>query len=375
MAVTSPGRDLASRGKLVSRIIDTDVHHGFAEEAEFLAHVPPAYRERVSWYGVPEVFNPMQNNGGVLGGRNDLVHDYPETPISTREISQLRCRETLLDRYGIDLAILTGGQLYNQTGAMDSQYASVMARAFNDWTRRHWLDEDDRLRYAMAVIPLDPQGAVAEIERLAPDRRVVAVQINTGSMRPLGNPMYHPIWEAAAKHDLTLQLHLGGEGVGVHAPMTSAGFPTHYVERRMNEPGLYMPHLASFIFEGVFNKFPNLKLVLAESGFTCWPHYLWRMDASWKGLRHQVPWIDELPSEIFYRHVWVTTQPMYEFNEDHANLAKIIEWLRGEERLVYASDYPHYDFDDPFDVARTFPREMREGILHRNAVRAYPRLQ
>ncbi len=375
MAVTSPRQDRASRRKLVAQIVDTDIHHGFAEEAELLAHVPPEYRERTSWYGLPVDFNPVQNNGGMRGGRSDLAFDFPEIPVSTRESSLRRCRETLLDRYDIDLAILTGGQMYGQTGAMDSQYASIMARAFNDWTRRHWLDEDDRLRYAMAVIPLDPPGAVAEIERLAPDPRVVAVHLNTGAMRPFGNPMYHSIWEAAAKHDLTLQLHLGGEGIGVHPPMTSAGFPTHYVERRMAEPGLYLPHVASLIFEGVFGKFPNLKLVLAESGFTCLPHYLWRMDASWKGLRHQVPWIKELPSEIFYRHVWVTTQPMYEYNEDHANLLKMVEWLRGDQRFVYASDYPHWDWDDPNDAARAFPSEMRERVFHRNAFEAYPRLR
>ena len=165
MAVTSPGRDQASRRKLVSQIFDTDIHHGFEEEQEILDHVPPEYRERTSWYGLPVDFNPVQNNGGMRGGRSDLAFDYPEIPVSTRESSLLRCRETLLDRYDIDLGILTGGQMYGQTGAMDSQYASIMARAFNDWTLKRWLDVDDRLRYAMAVIPLDPQGAVAEIER------------------------------------------------------------------------------------------------------------------------------------------------------------------------------------------------------------------
>ena len=185
--------------------------------------------------------------------------------------------------------------------------------------------------------------------------------------------MYHPIWEAAAEHDLTLQLHLGGEGIGVHPPMTSAGFPTHYIERRMAEPGLYLPHLASFIFEGGLRQVPEpeagpgrIRIHRACRTFSG------RMDACWKGLRHQVPWIKELPSEIFYRHVWVTTQPMYEYNEDHANLMKMVEWLRGDQRFVYASDYPHWDWDDPNDAARTFPSEMRERVFSQNAHEAYP---
>ncbi len=374
MAISSPRQGRTNRAKLATRIVDSDVHHGFEDTSEMMAFVPPEYRERTNWYGLGPQFNPVQNNGGVNGGRGDLAFDYPEIPVSTREGSLRRCRETLLDRYDIDLAILTGGQMYSQAGGMDSQYGSILCRAYNDWTRRHWLDEDDRLRYAMAIVPLDPQGAVAEIERLADDPRVVAVQVNCGSLRPWGNPMFHPVWEACAKADLTLQLHLGGEGTGINADMTSAGFPTHYVERRMAEPGFYLPHLASFIFEGVFAKFPNLKLVLAESGFTCLPHYLWRMDASWKGLRHQVPWINELPSEIFFRHVWVTTQPMYEYDEDQGNLRKVMEWIRGEQTLIYASDYPHWDWDDPADAYRTFPAAARERVFHQNAIEAYPRL-
>ncbi len=374
MAVTSAAVDSGKRRKLATRIIDSDLHHGYTTDDELYPYVPAEYLERTKWYGLQPSFNPVQNNGGVNGGRGDLAFDYPDLFISTRENSLKRCQDVLLDRYDIDLAILTGGQMYAQAAGMDSQYGSILCRAFNEYTREQWLDRDDRLRYAMAIVPLDPQGAVAEIERLAEDDRIVAVQINTGSLRPLGNPMYHPIWEAAAKHDLTLQLHLGGEGTGIHSDMTSAGFPTHYIERRMAEPGFYLPQLASFIFEGVFGKFPDLRLVIAESGFTVFPHYLWRMDACWKGLRHQVPWIKELPSEIFFRHCHVTTQPMYEYDEDREKLLKTLEWIRGEETLVYATDYPHWDWDDPNDAYRAFPAEIRERIFYQNALKAYPRL-
>jgi predicted TIM-barrel fold metal-dependent hydrolase len=227
------------------------------------------------------------------------------------------------------------------SSAPDSRYASVLCREFNEWSLERWVAEDDRFRLALTVCANDPQGAVEEIERVAGDPRIVCVQFPCGSPRPYGNPMYHPILEACARSGLPIQLHLGNEGGGINPPMTAAGFPTHYIERRIAEPSFYTPHLASFIFEGVFEMWPDLKLVLAETGIPWVPAYVWRMDASWKGLRHQVPWVKKLPSEYFRENVRLTTQPVDEFDGDPETFRTILDWMDGEDTLMYASNYPH----------------------------------
>jgi predicted TIM-barrel fold metal-dependent hydrolase len=99
------------------------------------------------------------------------------------------------------------------------------------------------------------------------------------------------------------------------------------------------------IFEGVFERFPKLKVVAVEGGFTFAPSLAWRTDKHWSRLRVEVPHVRRPPSEYLREKVWFTTQPMEETRKQ-AHLRDIIDWL-GWDRLMFSSEYPHWDFDDP----------------------------
>ena len=101
----------------------------------------------------------------------------------------------------------------------------------------------------------------------------------------------------------------------------------------------------SMVVEGVFERFPKLKLVLTESGFAWVPSLAWRLDKIWKRLKTETPHLQRLPSEYIKQHIWFTTQPMDE-PEKRKYLSDIIEWI-GWDRLIFATDYPHWDWDDP----------------------------
>ena len=75
-------------------------------------------------------------------------------------------------------------------------------------------------------------------------------------------------------------------------------------------------------------------------------------------MRSEVPHLKKKPSEYIRQHIWVTTQPMEE-PEDRQHLFDTMEWI-GWDRLLFASDYPHWDFDDPF---RAFPAGLPPGAL------------
>jgi predicted TIM-barrel fold metal-dependent hydrolase len=187
-----------------------------------------------------------------------------------------------------------------------------------------------------------------------------------GSPHPFGQRFYHPIYEACERHGLVVALHFNGEGSGINPPPTSAGYPSYYIEMRLARPPFYQVHLASFIFEGVFEKFPSLKVAMLESGFGWVPSFRWRMDQEWKGLRNQTPWVKKLPSEYIREHIRFASQPVEEPADKEA-LSKLIEWMDGEQTLMFSSDYPHWDWDDPAVTFSTLSKELRQRIFVDNA--------
>jgi predicted TIM-barrel fold metal-dependent hydrolase len=188
---------------------------------------------------------------------------------------------------------------------------------------------------------------------------------------PLGHPRYWPIFEAAVAYDLPLGFHVGGNLLN---PTTACGSANYYFEDHVGVA--YDPYglVPSLIFEGVFDRFPRLKIALAELGWSWAPSLCWRMDAAMRVMGDEVAHLERTPSEYFRDHFWLTTQPIDEperpqwFTAIYDQLAQI----GMADRLVFSSDYPHWDFDSPRDaLPRTLPESIRRKILGENASALY----
>ena len=127
----------------------------------------------------------------------------------------------------------------------------------------------------------------------------------------------------------------------------------------------------SMIMEGIFERLPELKVVLIECGFGWMPALGWRLDKQWKRLKDEVPHLKMAPSEYIKKHFWVTTQPMEE-TENPGSSAGGDELDRHGPHHVLVSDYPHWDFDDPFvSLPPTLTDEQRRKIYSGNARALY----
>jgi predicted TIM-barrel fold metal-dependent hydrolase len=124
------------------------------------------------------------------------------------------------------------------------------------------------------------------------------------------------------------------------------------------------------ICEGVFEMFPSLKLVIVEGGIGWLSPLLWRLEKNWKGLRTEVPWVKRSPIEIAAEHIRLTTQPLDE-PSDKKHLRQIVDMLPSDEMLLFSSDYPHWDFDNPDKVFREFPEVFRRKVFYENASKLY----
>jgi predicted TIM-barrel fold metal-dependent hydrolase len=126
--------------------------------------------------------------------------------------------------------------------------------------------------------------------------------------------------------------------------------------------------MASAIAHGVFERWSNTKLVLIECGIAWVPALLWRLDADYRALRKETPWLKRLPSEYARDHVRLTTQPLEQPRAPDALWPSLAD-IGGQAMLLFSSDYPHWDFDDP-GVLR-LPKPWQEAILDTNARSLY----
>ncbi|MDG5776794.1 amidohydrolase family protein [Haloarculaceae archaeon H-GB2-1] len=348
-------------------LVDVDVHHAWGDESDLTPYLPPQYQDRWEMYGVPGGHKPYANNGGQLAVMADVAEAYDDMAYSApRE----PVREELLDSIGVDVAHLTGMLVYGASSATDKRYANAVCRAFNDYTVDEWLDHDDRFRYSLAVNHQDPQWTAEEIRRLGDHPQVVSVMLPTGATRAFGDSMYDPIYEAATEQDLAVAMHFGNNCSTMHGyPPTAAGWPNDYVEFRLLRRCMYQAHLGSFVFQGTFEKFPDLRVLMLESGWAWVPSFLWLMVSEWKAFRSDVPWVERNPKEYVKDHVTFSTQPVEEPTEPGA-LDDIIEWMDGEQTLAFASDFPHFDFDHPDRTLAHLDDETRRRITSQNALEA-----
>jgi predicted TIM-barrel fold metal-dependent hydrolase len=342
------------------RLVDCDVHETVRGIRDLFPYLPARWRHYVEQSGfrsLPGAPYPKANGvarpaDGPGGSDLDLM------------------RRQLLDAYPVQAAILTG-TFYAASQLANADFAAALCSAYNDWLIAEWLSRDERLFGAITVPAQDPEAAAAEIDRLGEHPRLVEVLLPAGAAAPYGQRRYHPIYAAAERHGLPVAIHFGQIGAGTAMPPTSVGWPSTYLEWHTDMSLAFMAHTVSLVCEGVFQRFPRLQVVLVEGGFGWLPHLMWRLDKNWKGLRHEVPWLDRLPSEIIREHFRCTTQPIEEPEQPH-HLAQIIEMIGEPGFLLFATDYPHWDFDAPeHALPAGLPPELRERIAWRNAWELY----
>jgi len=228
-------------------------------------------------------------------------------------------------------------------GEQNPEFSAAMAAAINEWQVAAMTTPEPRLKASIVVPYEDGEAARAEVHRRAGNRDYVQVFLLSRTGEALGRRRYWPIYEAAVEHGLPVGIHVFGYSGWA---MTNTGWPSFYIEEMTEHATSAQAMVTSFIMEGVFERYPGLKIVLIESGFAWLPALGWRLDKLWRRMKDEVPHLRRAPSEYLREHFYVSTQPMEEPEEpDH--LIEVMNWI-GMDRILFASDYPHWDFDDPF---------------------------
>ena len=354
-------------------IVDVDTHTGtFTSAPELQKHLPERWRDWLAEVGFryPTMSHdrPRQR---LLVCRTDAYSPDGGAPGTDPDF----VRTQLLDGNDISGAVMNETYGYCAVGGrpMPDALSVALARAYNDLRIEKWMASDDRW-YGSVTVSHDTSGEAAaeEIRRCKEDSgeyndRWVQALLPPDNERPAGHPKYWPMFEVCEHYGIPVGFH-----VLATRRLTGTGIPNYFLEEHADMAAFNFPLVASLIFEGVFERFPELKIALLELSWSWAVPFSWRLDQAYDLHRSELPHLPRKPSEYFAEHFWFASQPM----EEPENLGsfddvyQLFEDTFGD-KLMYSSDYPHWDYDLPETVPQTLPIATRRKILGETASNLY----
>ena len=277
-----------------------------------------------------------------------------------------------MDSEGIDVAVLFGGGLGGSIPALeDAGFAAALARARNTWVAEYCSTDPKRLKGTAVLPQQDIKAAVAELEHAVTELGFVGVSLLPNLRgRHMGDPYFFPIYEAAERLNVPICVHmfLGRYGSEATGTMRVDNF---FYSHLFGHPFEQMIALSVILGEGLLDRFPKLRLVFLEAGCGWVPYWFYRLDEHFEVLGNKVPALTTTPSKLLERG-----QLYFSCEADEADLAHVVETI-GEDWIVFASDYSHFDSrfpgaSEPIVNHHKLSETAKRKILNDNARRLYP---
>lgn len=335
-----------------STIVDVDIHLSIDVD-QVASYLDEPHRSHMR---NPTVFPlPISGWNRSLGGKisDDQQVRGPED-----------IRRDLVEGFHIDYPIINATSFLPRLPQSD--LAVALMGAYNDLVLERYLDENEDFRGLITLATQKPDRAAEELDRLGDEDQFVGVYLATsGAERPLGDERYDPIYAAAERHDLTIAMH-GTATTWPTFPGQTNYFHKFLEVHAISHPFQQMTQITSLLARGVPERF-DLRFVSMEAGIG-WVPYIYRLDKEFLARRNEAPHLEKLPSEYFTDQFWVVAQPM---EETLPNVEAMAELVGGWDRLLFATDWPHWDFDSPSVVRDTVPEEYWSKVYHENATEAF----
>ena len=348
-------------------IVDCDVHPLVKSNDAFLPYLSNGWRKHFETHGLRTYarardrynhpnrtyrMDAVPSSGGPAGSDPDFTLENHIKP------------------YNIATALLLPQEPYGVTAWGDADSAAAFFSAANEFFLNTWVGHDDRFALAITVSPHDPHLAADEIRRRGTEPGVVGVQLLLLDQM-MGSRWFDPIYEAACELDLPIVFHQSGaEGCYTTSQTVAGGTPRSYGERHVVLTQVGAANIVDMVANGAFERFPNLRIVMVEWGFSWLPSLLARMDHAWEQDPTSAPLVKKPPSDYVAEHFTFTTQPLDE-PDTAAELKSLFMIPNLDKMLLFSSDYPHYDTDDPDFIIKRVPAELRARVCYENAVATF----
>lgn len=353
-------------------VVDTDFHAGPSSD---MADLLPYIDDEVVVEKL-EVAGGIPSPAGVQSRyANNLDMGYHKHGVAedTEDVLEV------MERFCID-ALVVGPGMNKLVTVQYPRIKNAVCAGLNDYLLERVVSPGDGI-YTHVALPIwDAERSAEELDRVGDEDGVVGAYAWYGPYTPLlGEPQYDAVYERLADLDLPLAIHVGG---GTYPPLDIA---YQSVRTRTETLGLLnsyyaMLDVANMTVTGVFDKYPDLRVVVQEAGATWVPFLANRMNEIYYTQPEDVrltermadmgaEYLERDPGEYVYDNFRFSTQPIA---LPKRNTAAMLDLCEADRTFMYSSDWPHHTLDPVnwlFDP--TIDDETREAILHGNAERCY----
>ena len=272
-----------------------------------------------------------------------------------------------MDKGGVDETVLYPTAGLFMSFIPDRNWQVQICRAYNRMLHEEFIKVSARL-HAVALLPvLDPDEAARELRNAVKNYGCVGAMVAADGGHLLGDRKFDPIYAEAQSLDAMVGLHASGShlgGAGVD------GFPSFIQTHTCSHAFGQMRQLTSTIFEGVPERFPDLRIGYLEAGCGWAPYWAERMDDEYAKRAPEAPALKKKPSD------YIRSGKIYFSCEADEWMMPQAVKLIGENQIVWASDFPHWDHSFPHSIDEIRERgdlteAQKTKILNDNARRLY----
>ena len=303
----------------------------------------------------------LQEIGGRIPHSAERGEPVPAGAEHTRTVT-----ERAIDALGLDYQVVFPQTMLDMGMHPHQGIATHLVMAYNKWFTSTVLGRDARIK-SMINLPIEDPDAALETVRLYHDHpNVLGFLITSQRYYAVHHNSYMPLYA---------ELERLGMPLGFHAGPNWGDSWTHTMNRftavhAMSFVTCNMTHLTNWLFNGIPERFPNLKVIWIESGLAWIPFLMQRLDHEYLLRSSDAPLLTKRPSE-YMREMFYTSQPLEACHPKA--LAMTLDMMDAEHTLLYSSDWPHWDFDPPARIMTIdrLSETARNNILGRNAQRLF----
>ncbi len=352
-------------------IVDVDCHHYELERfAEIIDYIEDPVLQQIARSAAQtgrSVLASIDENQNV-GGRmvRHPMRKTEKTPVgNTDRDATLTLR--FMNAFGIDYACLFPTAMLSLGLHPQADFEVSLAWAYNRWLVEKVLADQPRIK-SMLYLPFgDPEASYKMVKEFTGKPGVIGFMVTTVRYKSVHDNAYMKVYAAMEAAGLPLAFHAGFNSADRNFEQANRFITVHALGFTFYN----MLNIFNWIVNGLPERFPKLKVIWLESGLAWLPFVMQRMDNEYRMRSSECPMLKKLPSE-YITDMFYGCQPM-ELTANSEMLEQTFKFIKAETQLLYASDYPHWDFDAP-SVIYDLPflnESQKRAILGGNAQKVF----